>query len=665
MRLQIPAFLLVGLVSAVRQQEVQLFYKATVIYTREHYLSHSKFTSTTTRTENFKRSYDELAVEVEANFEGFGASGAAAFAMEQVSDSTISSERESSKTSKDDVKYHPDRMQVYRIVQKELRIDMHTVNTYEKTYVYDYDVSNSDPCANQPDCERYWREQAQHYLNANLLPPGENPVSANRFSTLGVTYTKHMEVHVNKNDHDWSDSLEFFERRGSTWAEALRNMMAALNDWNVGTDQIISIDAHNNGADTGGMFSVQFNTDLPFGKPASSIRWSENSITYSTGAWSTQYSQSVELIRRKAPCGRVISTTGSINTSGSQVFWTFYVEDGENAQCSTKITASHQIEVDFRVTGYDEIETYLKTYQMSNDFRDTASSLSTEASASGGFGDISAGARFALTRATQKTTSEYKHEDKENQIKKKFGPNSYQLWRTIKNTIRLNGQTFTNVEETLARSYAEGETPPSFEWCQGKANEELRSILFDERITDASTNTYDRVFDDNQKATVYTSIIHEKLDIPRRLTDNNIGWYEDRATKNEYWTEACENIKEKLIEKNIGTGQIVWIDSHNNGEGRHPIVSVIYNKNLPYGKSSKYLNFMILNRVSSWFAMQRDSNRFLGKVLGDHGNIPISISGSINEDNRSVFVTWYTEYQKTPSEIDWIEHYKKDGIPDV
>lgn len=119
--------------------------------------------------------------------------------------------------------------------------------------------------------------------------------------------------------------------------------------------------------------------------------------------------------------------------------------------------------------------------------------------------------------------------------------------------------------------------------------------------------------------------------------------------------KASESIKDFLIDQDIGTGQILWIDTHAI-PGMSVLMSVIYNKNLPYRKSSRHLNFMILDHSEAWFDMYYESNLFLTNKLGTDGNEAICVSGSLLETDRKAFITWYTEYQNDPNAINGIRH---------
>lgn len=650
MRLLIPAFLLAGLVSAGQKQKVEIYYDVSVAYTREDLLEDYKFVSTTSKSSDFKRTYDQLSTEIEASFSTeAGTSGSASFAMDQMRDHTISSETESTRTSEDTVIFRPGRHQVYRVVTKRLNIDSDYVTATEKTYVYDYDKEDNDPCQEKTisECHQYWNNLAREYLNANLIPPGETPLAASDYATVRYSQTFEVEAYM----PSWNN-LGYVEVREWAWEDARNKLIQKLAAYDVGTDQLISIDAHNNGIRKDGIFSAQWNRDLPYGKHISAMRWSSKEITWSSGAWVDQYEQHAQLIRDQVPCGRVISTTGTVNMRGTQVFWTFYVPDEEGKRCQVKLAATHRIEVDYRLTGYRNISTYLKTYEMSSGFKDTATSFKTSASVSGSYSGVSASAKFALSQASQRTSKYYKDQGREQKLKKAFGHGSVQGWITIKTTVQLNGQTVTYTEDMWKESYTD-DNMPTFEFCQTLANEYLRDELRVRKIGIHPTNTADRVFDDNIRATVYNSVIHENVDVPKHITSRNIGWFEDRARERNAWVVGGENIKKFLIRENIGTGQIIWIDAHNNGD-RGLIMSVFYNKNFPYGDNPKYLNFMLLNHDSSWDSMYRDSNKFLSKNMVT-GNRVVSVSGSVNVSGRQVLFTWYTQNHMNPESIKWAE----------
>eukprot|EP00927_Polykrikos_kofoidii_P035840 TRINITY_DN30351_c0_g1_i1.p1 TRINITY_DN30351_c0_g1~~TRINITY_DN30351_c0_g1_i1.p1 ORF type:complete len:1244 (-),score=164.86 TRINITY_DN30351_c0_g1_i1:251-3424(-) len=117
------------------------------------------------------------------------------------------------------------------------------------------------------------------------------------------------------------DQVDIIESSGGSWNEAARGIIAKLSEVGVEKGQVISIDAHNSGANAAARFSAHYSLKL---RGAGPLRLNFNAqITHAS--WPQQYNTAAWLMARSPLKGQDIvgSATSSCNSSGRSVTYTF------------------------------------------------------------------------------------------------------------------------------------------------------------------------------------------------------------------------------------------------------------------------------------------------------------------------------------------------------
>jgi len=104
------------------------------------------------------------------------------------------------------------------------------------------------------------------------------------------------------------------------------------------------------------------------------------------------------------------------------------------------------------------------------------------------------------------------------------------------------------------------------------------------------------------------------------------------------WNPTADAIIQKLRDAGVRRGQVLGIDAHNSGENEQAIFSAYYDLSLPdLGELS--ITYNVQNSNSSWAAI------YEGACGQAQGKDVISMTGSINTSDRSVFYVFYYEGQ--------------------
>lgn len=128
---------------------------------------------------------------------------------------------------------------------------------------------------------------------------------------------------------------------------------------------------------------------------------------------------------------------------------------------------------------------------------------------------------------------------------------------------------------------------------------------------------------------------------PDSLEDSE--WFEHRASS---WNAAADGIISRLLEEEIGKGQVLSIDAHNNGENQAAIFSAHVCRNLP-SKGTLNIGYVAQNSDKT-FA------EFYAQACKDaNGKDIVSMTGSCNTDDRAVFYVFFNK--DSPSDLDGVE----------